>query len=90
VIRWRWVLAVALGVLLGIYVGAWAASGLHVTGMLGGPDVEGGYFELVGAKGTGEGDLILATPTDSPLYPTFKAMVGRTVQVSVFVVTEGK
>lgn len=86
-IRWRWIAAVAVGVLVGIYAGAWLEArenGLHLTGTLGGRDTEGGYFELVTPAGHTEHDLVIAVKTDRALYPQLKALVGYHVQVSVF------
>ena len=60
------------------------AAGFHITGWLGGTDAEGGYFELVNEEDKGQGELILATPIRSPLYPHLTALVGTRVQVSVF------
>lgn len=56
------------------------AIGFHITGKLTATDQEAqeGYFNL------GK-DLMLATRPKSPIHDDLKAMVGKEVQVSVFV-----
>ena len=61
-----------------------AQSGVHLEGTFGGPDVEAGFFELTNADGKSEGDLLIATKPDSPLYPQLKALNHLHVQVSIF------
>lgn len=59
------------------------ADAVEITGMLGGPDTEGGYFELQARNGHSAHEVILMTPIDSPLYPSLRDLVGRDVKVSV-------
>lgn len=90
-IRWGWILAVALGATVGIAVAERleaGPAGVHISGTLGGPHTDGGYFEVVTPDGQGQGELVIATPPDGPLYPTLVGMVGRQIQVSIFTVGE--
>lgn len=56
---------------------------VEVTGMLGGPDVEGGYFELIARNGNSAHEVIVMTPINSPLYQPLRDLVGRDVVVTV-------
>jgi hypothetical protein len=60
-----------------------SAAPVEITGMLGGPDVEGGYFELVATNGQTAHEVILMTTIGSPLYPLLREMVGRDVAITV-------
>lgn len=60
-----------------------SAESVEVTGMLGGPDIEGGYFELQARNGNSAHEVIVMTPIHSPLYQPLRDLVGRDVRVSV-------
>ena len=79
-------LCLLVGLVAGLLMAAsLVAAGLSVEakGMLGGPDVEGGYFELQTREGVSGHEVILMTPIRSPLYPALRDLVGRDVVVSV-------